>query len=406
LIAGSLSRLCRLLGLLLLILSLAGCQGVPSFLEAPPTLAPTPSATHLVVRTATATALPTLTLTPAARATPTILPTPTPLLLVEAGEPLLGNLPPITLESAGHVSGLAEWYEQSVTDLAWVPDTSLLAVATTEHVNLYQLETRSILRTLYPEKPGIVDITFSPNGYWLLVGSRQGDENNGFASSLEMWLGPNWKPLGLIYGSDRALTSMNFSPDSKWFSAAYASHYYSENFVDIWNTLTWTITDTLQTGTALEAAFSTDGSLLAITPDRYAVRVWDFTDRQWAYRLPTSFTGAVTTMVFSPDGVTLATGHYDGMVRLWDVAKGSLLLEFDTGAVVQSLAFSPDARMLASGGSYENSLVELWSSGSGKLLRKLDSQSGGISSLTFSPNGLYLVSASYDGALRLWGIRP
>ena len=400
------SGLRRLGRLLLLIISLAGCQGVPSFLEQPPTLAPTPTATHLVTRTATATALPTLTLTPAPSATLTLTPTPTPLLLVEAGTPLPANLPPITLESAGQVSGLAEWYEQSVTDLAWVPDSSILAVASNEHVNLYQLETRSVLRTLYPEKTGIVDITFSPNGNWLLVGSRQGDEKTGFASSLEMWLGPNWKPLGLIYGSDRGLSSMTFSPDSKWFSAAYASRYYSENFVDIWNTLTWTITNTLQTGTALGVAFSTDGSLLAVTPDRYAVRVWDFKERQWAYRLLTSFTGAVTTMAFSPDGVTLATGHYDGMIRLWDITKGTLLLEFDSGSVVQSLAFSPDARMLASGGSFENSLVQLWSSGSGKLLRKLESQSGGISSLTFSPYGQYLVSASYDGALRLWGIRP
>lgn len=400
------SKLNRLMGLLFLIFSLAGCQGVPSFLEQPPTLAPTPTATHLVVRTPTSTALPTLTMTPAASTTPTVTPMPTPLLLVEAGAPLPANLPPITMETAGQVSGLAEWYEQSVNDLAWVPDSSILAVASSEHVNLYQIETRSVLRTLYPEKPGIVDITFSPNGDWLLVGCRQGDEKNGFASSLEMWLGPNWKPLGLIYGSDRALTGMAFSPDSKWFTAAYASHFYSENFVDVWNTLTWTITNTLQTGTALGVAFSTDGALLAVTPDRYAVRVWDFKERQWAYRLSTSFTGAVTTMVFSPDGVTLATGHYDGMVRLWDITKGTLLLEFDTGSVVQSLAFSPDARMLASGGSYENSLVQLWSSGSGKLLRKLESQSGGISSLTFSPNGKYLVSASYDGTLRLWGIRP
>jgi WD40 repeat protein len=404
--AVSPSVLRRFVGLVLLIFILSACQGVPSFLEQPPTLAPTPTVTHLVKRTATPTALPTLTMTPAASRTSTITPTSTPPLLVEAGAPLPANLPSITLESAGQVSGLAEWYEQAVTDLAWVPDSSILAVASSENVNLYQLETRSVLRTLYPEKSGIVDITFSPNGDWLLAGCRQGDEKNGFVSSLEMWRGPNWKPVGLIYGSDRALTSMTFSPDSKWFIAAYASRYYSENFVDVWNTLTWTITDTLQTGTALEAAFSTDGTLLAVTPDRYAVRIWDFKERHWAYRLPTSFTGAVTRMAFSPDGVTLATGHYDGIVRLWNIPKGTLLLEFDSGSVVQSLTFSPDARMLASGGSYENSLVQIWSSGSGKLLRKLDSQSGGISSLTFSPTSQYLVSASYDGTLRLWGIRP
>ena len=400
------SKIIHLPVLFLIVFSLAACQGVPSFLEKPPTLAPTPTATHLVTRTATATALPTVTLTPAPSATPTVSPTPTPLLLVESGAPLPGNLAPITLESAGGVSGLAEWFEQSVVDLAWVPDSTLLAVASNEQINLYQLETRGVLRTLYPGKPGIVDISFSPNGSWLLAGCRQGDQNTGYSSSLEMWVGPNWKPLGLIYGSDRALTSMTFSPNSKWFTAAYASKHYYENFVDIWNTLTWTISETMTTGTALGVAFSSDGALLAVTPDRYAVKVWNFEERTWAYRLPTSFTGAVNTMVFSPDGVTLATGHYDGMVRLWNTVEGTLLLEFDTGAVVQSLAFSPDARMLASGGSYENSLVQLWSSGSGKLLRKLESQSGGISSLTFSPNGQYLVSASYDGTLRLWGIRP
>ncbi len=404
--AGKKLQLHPLMAFIWVLFSLAACQGVPSFLERQPTLAATPTATRLVTRTATATALPTVTPTPAPSATPTVSPTPTPLLLVEAGAPLPGNLAPITLESAGQVSGLAEWFEQSVSDLAWVPGSSTLAVASSEHINLYQLETRGILRTLYPVKPGIVDIAFSPNGSWLLAGCRQGDQRIAYSSSLELWVGPNWKPLGLIYGSDRALTSMAFSPDSKWFTAAYASIHYYENFVDIWSTLTWSISDTLTTGTALGVAFSTDGALLAVTPDRYSVKVWNFDERTWAYRLPTSFTGAVNTMVFSPDGVTLATGHYDGMVRLWNIADGTLLLEFDTGAVVQSLAFSPDARMLASGGSFENSLVQLWSSGSGKLLRKLESQSGGISSLTFSPSGQYLVSASYDGTLRLWGIRP
>ncbi len=397
---------CRRIIPILLVLALAACQGAPSFLEPLPTLAPTPTVTRLAARTPTATPLPTVTPTPAASPTPTVTLTPTPLLLVQAGEPLPANLPPITIESAAQVSALAEWFEQSVADLAWTPLSSLLAVASNEHINLYQLETRSVLRTLYPQKPGIVDIAFSPDGDWLMAGCRAGDQEKGFTSSLDMWRGPNWQPLGVIYGNDRALASMTFSPDSKWLTIAYANQYYSENYVDIWNAQTWSITSTLQTGAALEVAFSTDGALLAITPDRYAVRVWNFKDRQWAYRLPTSFTGAVNAMAFSPDGVTLATGHYDGMVRLWNVAQGALLLEFDSGSVVQSLAFSPDAHLLATGGSYQNSRVQIWSAGSGKLLRVLDSQSGGISRLLFSPTSQFLVSASYDGDLRLWGIRP
>jgi len=156
----------------------------------------------------------------------------------------------------------------------------------------------------------------------------------------------------------------------------------------------------------LNIAFSPDGAFMAISPDRYAVQVWDVINHVFLYRIRTSFTGAINVMAFSPDGLALATGHYDGMARLFDVQTGDLLLEFNTGAVVQSLAFSPDGQILASGGSFESSRVQLWSAGSGSLLRSLENSSAGITHLLFSPDSKYLVSASYDGTLRLWGIRP
>lgn len=391
---------------MVLLFSLAACSVIaPS---------PTATATYTPEPTLSSTATPTLKPTPpsipSATLTPTYIPTttfsPTPPLFAQVGTPLPPLQMPITIENAPQVSGLAEWYELTVTDLAWTPDGYNLAVSNATNVNFYNIQTQQVLRSLYPRNERIVDIEFSPGGTWLVVGTRRGDEDTGYASSMELWLGPDWKPLGFLHGSPRALSNMSFSPAGKLFAAAYTSPDYWQNSVDFWNTLTWTITDTLRTGTALNVAFSPDVGLLAITPDRYAIQVWDLGEEEWLYTLHTSFTGAVNRIVFSPDGLTLASGHYDGTISLWDMRTGEMILVIETEEVIESLAFNSDGRLLASGGSYENSLVRLWSAGSGTLLRTLEGHKNGVNHLLFSPLDQYLVSASYDGSIRLWGVRP
>lgn len=351
---------------------------------------------------------PTNTILPSVTLTSTPLPsnTPTPVLLVQMGTPIPTSMPPVTLENANQVSGIAEWYEKTVTDLSWTPDGRILAVSDGAVIHLYDIELRELRRTLYPKNFGIVEIEFSPTGTWLIAGSRRGDEETGYASSFETWLGPDWKHLGLLYGVGQALSGMDFSPDGWFFATAYASSRYSQNKVDIWNVSTWVISDTLKTGTVLDVAFSTDGNLLASSPDRYAIRVWDLQAGEWLYTLHTSFTGAVTKMAFSPDGVTLATGHYDGTVRLWDLRSGELVMVIESDEVIESLSFSPDGRILVTGGSYENNHIRLWSAGSGELLMTLTGHNKGISHVIFSPDSQFLVSASYDGNIRVWGIRP
>ena len=308
--------------------------------------------------------------------------------------------------NASRVSALAEWNIDSLSDTTWTPDGSLLVVASQSGIFFFDPLSRDLIRELYPQATPLVEIDFSPTSAWLVSASREGSEESGFISRLELWQGPGWKPRGLIYDVPLALSDISFSPDGTALTAAFSSPIAERNELDFWDVSTWLITETLQTGPLLNIEISPDGELLATSPDLYALRVMDLGEKSWIYDLRTSFTGAVNSFAFSPDGLFLASGHYDGMIRIWDLRTGLLQLGFQSQEVIQSLVYSPDGRLLASGGSYESNLVRLWDPSTGLLLRSLDGHTSGVTHLLFSPENQFLVSGTYDGTLRIWGIRP
>jgi WD40 repeat protein len=117
----------------------------------------------------------------------------------------------------------------------------------------------------------------------------------------------------------------------------------------------------------------------------------------------TGHTDAVLSVAFSPDARTLASGNADNTIKLWGVASGQLLRTL-TGYTdsVYSIAYSADGRTLASGS--DDKTIKLWDVASGQLLRTvtLTGHTGYVGSVAYSPDGRTLASGSRDSTIKLW----
>ena len=161
--------------------------------------------------------------------------------------------------------------------------------------------------------------------------------------------------------------------------------------------------------------FSPDGTKLVVGLTGFGspVELWRLPEGTRLHRLY-GCPGRATT--FSPDGLMLAaggrvageSGRFRGLLCVWRVADGTLLRTLEGerspwGFEVNSVAFSPDSRLIAS--TYEDNTVRVWRIADGAPSQTLSGHSKPINSITFSPSGTLLASGSEDGTLRLWRLR-
>jgi WD40 repeat protein len=153
------------------------------------------------------------------------------------------------------------------------------------------------------------------------------------------------------------------------------------------------------TDRATAMALSGKGQLLAVGGWRGDVRVLSVeTGRTLNEFRP--HTSAVRDLAFSPDAKRLASCSRDSTLAIWDLARnardGPALLGHD--GEVGVVSYSPDGMLLASGGN--DGTVRLWDSHSGFQIGKFDTGPGKVTSLAFRPDGLQL--ASGGGYMTLW----
>ena len=111
----------------------------------------------------------------------------------------------------------------------------------------------------------------------------------------------------------------------------------------------------------------------------------------------------IETLAFSPDGKSVASGSSDSNIILWDVASGRELRAFSGHTEkVTSVAFSPDGTMVVSASS--DNTVKLWAVASGQLLNTLDKNLKLARFVAFSPDGKMIISGGAS-KIKLWLVK-
>ena len=247
---------------------------------------------------------------------------------------------------------------------------------------------------------GIGSLAFNRDGNVLASAS---------GSRVKLWNVSSGKAFSILEGQSNSFTSAAIHPNKRLVSTGIIDPQES---VKLWDfgagELKYSF---LHEGAVWANTFSPDGQILVSGGTDQTIKFWDMFSSKWLFTLTEPSFG-IRSLAFSPDGHILASaaGLPEGVVPkewnknlivLWNPLERSELKTLSGhSSFVKSVAFSPDGKILASGGW--DSLVKLWDVGTGKELMTLKGHSRSVQEVVFDPQGIMLASAGDEGTIRLW----
>ena len=112
----------------------------------------------------------------------------------------------------------------------------------------------------------------------------------------------------------------------------------------------------------------------------------------------------VNSVAFSRDGKLLASGGGDGTVRIWSVADPGQIGTAEHGEWINSVCFAPSGQHIASGS--RDGSAKLFTVETGQILGTIQAHPGkNVSTVVFSPDGRRLVTAGGDGHVRIFDLK-
>jgi WD40 repeat protein len=343
-------------------------------------------------------------------------------------------------------------YLAGVSTVAFSPDGKTLATGSgliggqVAAVRLWDVATGKEIRPLRAHPGAATTIAVSPDGK--LVASCSTTER-----VVRIWDVATGREVRRLEGHEAGVDEVQFSADGRLLASATR-----EPVIMIWEVATGRRLRTLADHNSLgpHMRFSTDGKTLATAGDQQTAAIWDVHSGQMlqTFTQPPDGVGAVLAyaggkvlafervesengeeavivlwdlvsgrsirrftghkemingIALSADGRMIASRAEDRTIRVWEVSTGAERAQFaDPGqgsnwTGTQFLAFSPDARLLATCGP-DDADIRVWDLAANKALPPLTGHRGWVGAVEFSADGRTLVSGSQDTSCIAWDV--
>lgn len=287
--------------------------------------------------------------------------------------------------------------------VAFSPDGKTIAVGTLNiRDSIYTYDVATLREKNIIKGYDASEVAYSPDGKTLALWGQE--------SSIRLVTADRGAIFRTLKGHTREVWTVAFTHDGGKLASGGP-----DNTVNLWDLSTYnerptTIFRLSEDVDIRSLSFSKDDRLLAVGCGDGIVRLWDVVKSRELP--PLGNEGAHLFQVrFSPDGKTLAASSFDGTIKLWNVGDWREVITLrGHAAAVQSLAFSRDSKTLASGSG--DGIIKLWSIGTGLELttfkwhkersEMLKRSYVPVNSLAFSPDGSVLASGGHDGSVKLW----
>jgi WD40 repeat protein len=150
--------------------------------------------------------------------------------------------------------------------------------------------------------------------------------------------------------------------------------------------------------------YSPDGKFL-VSGSFQEVAVWDAQTGVLRQTLK-GFAHNVVALVFSPDSKLLATGGgaptEEGEIRFFETATWKPVGEVKNGHsdTVFGVSFSPDGKKLVSGSA--DKFIKVWEVPSGKFIKSFEGHTHHVLDVGWEANGKLIASAGADNSVKVW----
>ena len=151
-------------------------------------------------------------------------------------------------------------------------------------------------------------------------------------------------------------------------------------------------------------AYSPDGVVICTGGEDGKLKLWSATSGFCYVTMEKTHTAAITAVAFANSSVVLSAS-LDGTVRAHDLHRYRNFRTLTTPKPVQflSLAVDPSGEIITAG-CMDPFHVYTWNLQTGKILDVYTGHTGPVCDLAFQPNGGVLVSASWDGTVKVWDL--